>query len=252
METVNEILSGNIVAFRKEKGMTQNDFAEQLGVTYQAVSKWENGKSAPDIGFLPQIADIFNCTLDELFSRSQTTPAVATDPPFEDDGIIRGVVYRGKTMLTVTDPLQEKFTFEVQGEIRDVQSRCNVTVTGSVLGKCKAGHSVTVNGNIDGGCEAGHSVSVANNLTGGCQTGHSLSIGNNLYGGCTAGFAVACGNNIEGDVAAGNRLTVKGDVTAATVKCEKGSLSCASLVCDSVNGKVILCKGWKKKTLQEE
>ena len=45
METVNEILSGNIAAFRKEKGMTQNDFAEQLGVTYQAVSKWENGVS---------------------------------------------------------------------------------------------------------------------------------------------------------------------------------------------------------------
>lgn len=245
MESVNQILSQNIGAFRKESGLTQNQFAEQLGVTYQAVSKWENGKSAPDVGLLPKIADIFACSLDELFSRPAVNPIVY-DAPFEDDGIIRGVVYKGNTMLSVTSPLLGKFTFEVQGDAKDVQSRCNISVTGSVLGNCQAGHSVSVNHDLNGGCAAGHSVSVANNLSGDCRAGHNLSVGNNLYGGCTAGFAIACNNNIEGDVSSGSKLVVKGTVNAKSVYC-KGNISCADLHCEEISGKAVFVKRKKKK-----
>lgn len=58
-----------IAELRKLSGMKQDELAEKLGVTPQAVSKWENGASAPDISQLPKIASIFGVTIDELFAR---------------------------------------------------------------------------------------------------------------------------------------------------------------------------------------
>lgn len=68
MKNINSILSKNIAEFRKKTGLTQEQLAENLGVTFQAVSKWETGKSAPDICFLPIIAELFECSIDDLFS----------------------------------------------------------------------------------------------------------------------------------------------------------------------------------------
>lgn len=59
-------LGKNIAALRKEKGMTQEELAQKLGVSPQAVSKWENLTSCPDIALLPDIAEIFGVTVDEL------------------------------------------------------------------------------------------------------------------------------------------------------------------------------------------
>lgn len=68
MEQLNTILAENLKNFRKQSGLTQEEFAERLGVTFQAVSKWETAKSAPDVLLFPEIADIFACSIDELFS----------------------------------------------------------------------------------------------------------------------------------------------------------------------------------------
>lgn len=51
---------------RKELGYTQQRLAERLGISFQAVSKWENGASTPDISLLPQIAHILNMSVDAL------------------------------------------------------------------------------------------------------------------------------------------------------------------------------------------
>lgn len=56
----------NIAALRKEKNMTQEDLAGALGVSAQAVSKWENENSCPDISLLTKIADLFGVTVDDL------------------------------------------------------------------------------------------------------------------------------------------------------------------------------------------
>ena len=53
---------------RKDRGNTQEELAEHLGISVQAVSKWELAKSAPDISFLPTMADVFECSIDDLFS----------------------------------------------------------------------------------------------------------------------------------------------------------------------------------------
>ena len=55
-----------IVELRKEKGMTQLELAEKMGVTDKAVSKWERDLSCPDINSLPNLADILGVTVDEL------------------------------------------------------------------------------------------------------------------------------------------------------------------------------------------
>ena len=69
MDNMNIILAANLQKYRKQCGLTQEELAEKLGVTFQAVSKWENAKSAPDIMLLPAIADLFGCNIDSLFSR---------------------------------------------------------------------------------------------------------------------------------------------------------------------------------------
>ena len=57
-----------IKKIRKENNLTQAELADKLGVTYQAVSKWENGKNIPDIAILKQISEEFNINLDDLLN----------------------------------------------------------------------------------------------------------------------------------------------------------------------------------------
>lgn len=55
---------------RKAEAKTQKEVAEDLGVTYQAVSRWENGDSIPDIETLCMIADLYHVSVDEILQRN--------------------------------------------------------------------------------------------------------------------------------------------------------------------------------------
>lgn len=68
-----QTLGKRIVAQRKRLGLTQDQLAERLGVTAQAVSKWENDQSCPDIAMLPRLAEIFDTTTDELLGLERKT-----------------------------------------------------------------------------------------------------------------------------------------------------------------------------------
>ena len=65
---MNETIGNRIAKFRKAKGMTQEELANQLGVSSQAVSKWENDASCPDISLLPQLSRVLGVTTDELLT----------------------------------------------------------------------------------------------------------------------------------------------------------------------------------------
>jgi transcriptional regulator with XRE-family HTH domain len=65
----------NIAHLRKEMGLTQEAFADYLGVSKPAVSKWESGKSYPDLSLLPIIAAYFNKSVDELIGYEPQMPA---------------------------------------------------------------------------------------------------------------------------------------------------------------------------------
>lgn len=57
----------NIYTLRKEKRITQAQLAEKLGVSEQAISKWENDQCAPDVSLFPILADYFSVSIDRLF-----------------------------------------------------------------------------------------------------------------------------------------------------------------------------------------
>lgn len=72
----NKTIGDRIKFHRKRLGMTQEQLAERMGVSAQAVSKWENNLSCPDISVLPELAEIFGITVDELLGKNP--PAGAT------------------------------------------------------------------------------------------------------------------------------------------------------------------------------
>ena len=79
-----QTLGKRIVHHRKKLGLTQDQLAEQLGVTAQAVSKWENDQSCPDITMLPKLAAIFGITTDALLGSTPAEPVTATHVTVED------------------------------------------------------------------------------------------------------------------------------------------------------------------------
>ena len=84
-----ETLGKRIVFHRKRLGLTQDALAELMGVTAQAVSKWENDQSCPDIGALPKLAEIFGISTDELLGveRKEVHPAEIVPADGEENGV---------------------------------------------------------------------------------------------------------------------------------------------------------------------
>ena len=89
---MDQTLGNRISTLRKTKKMTQDQLAEQLGVTAQAVSKWENDQSCPDITMLPKLAKIFGCSTDELLGiepaqKVHKAEVVIEEDPVKQDGL---------------------------------------------------------------------------------------------------------------------------------------------------------------------
>lgn len=94
-----QTLGTMIAALRKEKGMTQLDLAEKMGVTDKAVSKWERDLSCPDINSIPKLAELLGVSVDELMQikkessnaeKSSSVEAVI-DTAFKGVGLAMGV-----------------------------------------------------------------------------------------------------------------------------------------------------------------
>lgn len=69
-----------ITDLRKEHNMTQMELADKLGISFQAVSNWERGNTMPDISKLPELADIFHISVDELLNgKAPLVEAVLND-----------------------------------------------------------------------------------------------------------------------------------------------------------------------------
>ena len=85
---MNKTFGERIAEKRKIKGYTQEQLAEMVGVSAQAVSKWENDLSCPDVMTLPTLAQKLGCTVDELLTGREPAPQPTIVPeenrkPFE-------------------------------------------------------------------------------------------------------------------------------------------------------------------------
>ena len=75
---MNKTLGTMIAELRKQHGMTQLELAEKMGVTDKAVSKWERDLSCPDINSIPNLAEIFGVSVEELMQVKKTAEAPAS------------------------------------------------------------------------------------------------------------------------------------------------------------------------------
>ncbi|MBP3919302.1 MAG: helix-turn-helix transcriptional regulator [Clostridia bacterium] len=101
-------IGNNIKFLRMKNQFTQEQIAERLGVSYQAVSKWETNANTPDIALLPEIAALFHISIDALFSDDIESCITSCDEnmkEIKDDGVIRIVQMRGTQILKVTPVL---------------------------------------------------------------------------------------------------------------------------------------------------
>lgn len=205
-------LGNKISECRKNKGMTQDALAQLLGVTNQAVSKWESDQSCPDVMLLPKLADIFGITMDELFGRKKNGgQKIHGKLPWADDDTLHAVLFRGHTLLKNSSAAKE-ITFVYEGDALNIDSAFSVHC-GNVAGDVDAGTDVScgsIGGDVDAGCNV-----CCENVYGDVDAGTNVKCGD-VMGDVDAGASVSC-RNVSGDVDAGSYVecgSVSGDIDA--------------------------------------
>ena len=109
-----------ISSLRKEKGMTQLELAEKMGVTDKAVSKWERDLSFPDINSIPKLAEVFEVSVDELMQvKTETKENISknkidgiVDTILKGIGVAMGIAV---TVLSILGELEANVAFVMLG-----------------------------------------------------------------------------------------------------------------------------------------
>lgn len=205
-------LGRQIAQYRKDLGLTQEGLANKLGVTNQAVSKWETDQSCPDIQLLPKLADLFGVSIDALFGR-ETEPEqvpLIEDLPWTDDNTLRAVLYIGRrlqyhTFLGMRNLKTKALVeFHYDGPAVNVESDFSVVCAGQISGSVKAGDSVEC-GPVCGSVTAGDWVQCGD-VGGNIRAGDWIRCGN-VGGSARAGDWIQC-SAIHGEASAADGVRV--------------------------------------------
>jgi len=165
---------------RKQLGWSQEKLAEQLGVSAQAVSKWETATSYPDITLLPKLEEILSITLEQLF-YGVAMHASASAPSAEnmaryglpDDDIVRIIQFLGNTPLARTEACAEIDTPPIPLAVPPHENSINVhiwgnaSINGTVNGPIHAGNNIQC-GTVNGSASCGAALTC--NTVNGCVT----------------------------------------------------------------------------------
>lgn len=269
---MNESIGTIIMRLRKEHGMTQEQLANALGITFQAVSKWENGISSPDISTLPLLADLFEVSIDQLLGRRElefSSPLPEEEPelpeepqegpeepgeagevlpapvaadrqetgrdtlPWPDDETFYAVLYHGHQLLGYLSG---------DAELAPAKKHFKFTYEGEAQ-NVYSDFSVEISGDVAGNVSAGEKLSCGD-VGGSAEAGTSVECGD-VDGDVHAGTFVECGD-VDGHVFAGSNVScsdVDGNVKAGgSVRCGDVSgsvVSGGSVSCDDVSGSVV-------------
>ena len=231
-----------IASLRKARGMTQEALAQQLGITNQAVSKWESDQCCPDIMQLPALADLFEISMDALFGRSEPAPSPEPEPvtvigelPWEDNDDLHAVCYVGHRLVRYQDipslgGKRERFSYSFsclgfdkasprgiepvqlhfQGNVGNVYSDFSVYCSDTTIGgNVQAGDAVSC-GDVGGEVHAGDSVACGS-VQGNVFASDSVTCGN-IGSNAQAGDDIRCEGMIGGNATAGGDLDCGGDI----------------------------------------
>ena len=128
----------NIAKYRKAKGFTQEELGAKLGVTNQAVSKWESEVSMPDVMLLPEIATVLNITLDDLYGivKEPEKVSVSADdfPSFCHQKLIELFYYNTKMRFThIGSSDKEQLEFQIKKLMEGCRIGCLSNTQGAIV-----------------------------------------------------------------------------------------------------------------------
>jgi transcriptional regulator with XRE-family HTH domain len=258
------MINETIVSLRKQKNITQEVLAGALGVSIQAVSKWETGGSYPDILSLPEIAKFFGVPIDYLFYPDAKKRNYNADIDFPNDDKLRIAQFKGKQLLDLQEYKESVYIpIAIDPETyKDVLINVEIHGNAEVKGNINSGVHVdgyVECGNISGGINAGDYVECGN-VSGGVNASNYVECGN-VSGGINAGGYIECGNvsggvstssNIEcGDIT--GEVHCNGDLEAGkiegNVEVKEGNINCetikmvsfcaGNIYCESIETKII-------------
>ncbi len=111
-EATNMNIGNNISLLIKSRNLTQEELAAALGVSAQAVSKWENNSSCPDVSLLTDISDFFSVSVDELL-RSENDDIISSAYKIDADSAKSENNYKKNVCINITQPDGKKNTIRI-------------------------------------------------------------------------------------------------------------------------------------------
>ena len=132
-------LGKRIAALRKEKNLKQEDIAQMLNISPQAISKWENDLTCPDISILPELSKILNVSIDELLVGKKQTEEIRVLPEeqrksLKDVKLKIQIFSQEKSKVTINLPMEIlEVALEMGLDIENVSN--NSKLKGIDLGK---------------------------------------------------------------------------------------------------------------------
>jgi transcriptional regulator with XRE-family HTH domain len=128
----------NIAKYRKAKGITQEELGAKLGITNQAVSKWESEVSMPDVMLLPEIANALNITLDDLYGIAKEPEKISCSaddfPAFCHQKLIELFYYNTKMRFThIGSSDKEQLEFQIKKLMQGCRIGCLSNTQGAIV-----------------------------------------------------------------------------------------------------------------------
>lgn len=255
---ISMVICERIAYLRKRNKLSQEVLAKKLGITFQAVSKWENNQSCPDIAVIPEIARIFNVSVGYLFgetpledsgneainSNDMEAGSNVIKCNWENDDTLRVVVVKGLKLIKAEElgnDIKENVSVmlnEMSG--KSISSQLNISIEGDIYSSTfMAGGNITCcDVGSDSNMTAGMDISCGDiDNVGGMTAGGDIKCGDiNDVGGMTAGGNIKCG-----DISAVGGMEISGDLTSdgisdvATITVKRNITSCNDINAENIS-----------------